>query len=250
MDPVSRPDLRAGAEPRTHYEVGKETRSREMAKFDAQSRMVGLLRLLVAAGAIGLVGGIVWAPLPETAWTGVGALGVLFIVLVIVHARVDKKRDLAAAAVEFNVRGLGRLDGRWQERGPTGETFATPNHPYAGDLDLFGKASLFRLLDWTETRFGAGFLAGWLKGAIGTFPQSVRERQEAVRDLAPRFAFRERLSAVGALMSEDKPDPEPFLQWAEGKVPLHANLPLVLAARILPLFTVAAIHLYEQFLIH
>jgi hypothetical protein len=241
MEPVSRKDLRAGEEPRTHYEVGKEARSREMASFDGQSRIIGLLRLAVVGGALALVGGIVWASLPENTWIAVGALGVLFLILVIVHARVDKKRDLAGAAVEFNVRGLARLDGKWQERGSTGDAFATPNHPYAGDLDLFGKASLFRLLDWTETRFGAGYLAGWLKGAVGKFPDSVRERQEAVRDLAPRFAFRERLSAVGALTSEDKPDPEPFLQWAEGKVPLDAGLPLVLAARILPIFSVGAI---------
>lgn len=238
---ATRSDPRATQDPRARYEAGKAARTQEMAAHDGRSRLIGLARLAIVLVALGLVGAIVWARFPESTWAAVGALGLVFLVLVVVHARVDRRKDLAAAAVEFNVRGLARLDGKWQEKGATGEAFVTPNHPYAGDLDLFGAASLSRLLDWTETRFGAAYLAAWLKGATGPFPESVRARQEAVRDLAPRLAFRERLSAVGALTSEDKPDPEPFLAWAEGKVPLAVGPLFVAACRVLPIVTVASL---------
>ncbi|HWL87828.1 MAG TPA: MutS family DNA mismatch repair protein, partial [Polyangiaceae bacterium] len=95
--------------------------------------------------------------------------------------------------------------------------------------------------DRTETRFGASHLAFWLKGAIGDFPNGVRERQEAARDLVGRYAFREQLSAKGALLGEDKPDPEPFLTWAQGASPLEAGSLLVTAARVLPVLTLSAL---------
>ncbi|WP_394826678.1 MutS-related protein [Pendulispora albinea] len=228
-------------QPRERYEAGKAARTSEAQALDARSRTVGLLRLVVALGAIALLGAIVWVPLPGGAWAAEAVLFVVFAALVVVHARIHAKKDLAESALRFHERGLARLDGRWQESGPTGEGFATPNHPYAGDLDLFGPSSLFRFLDRTETLFGAAHLASWLKGAIGDFPNGVRERQEAARELAEHHAFREGLSATGALVGEDKPDPEPFLTWAEGSAPLEAGPLLIAAARILPILTTTAL---------
>ncbi len=226
---------------RERYEAGKAARTAEAKALDAKSGTIGLARVVVALGAIALLGAIVWVPLPDTMWGVELVLLVAFVVLVLWHARVDTAKDLAEAAQRFHERGLARLDGKWQEQGATGEAFATPNHPYAGDLDLFGPSSLFRFLDVTETLMGSAHLASLLKGATGTFPNGVRERQEAVRDLAGRHAFREQLSATGALLGADKPDPEPFLTWAGGAAPLEAGRAILLAAKVLPVLTVAAL---------
>jgi hypothetical protein len=206
------------------------------------------LRLAVALGAIALTGAVVWAPLPKGSSIGVLVLIALFATLVAVHARVIVRMERASAALRFHERGIARLAGQWHTEGAdardAGTAFSTPNHPYLGDLDIFGKASLFQLLDQTETRFGAAYLASWLKGATGIFPGDVNRRQEAVKDLAPRLAFRERLSAEGALLGADKPDPEPFLAWADGKTPLAVNPVVKVLAKILPVFTLGAIFAY------
>jgi len=232
---------RASMQARERYEAGKVARTAEVRALEVRSHTLGLLRVIVALSAIALIGGIVWVPLPGQAWGAEFALLLSFVVLVVLHARVEAKKDLAESALRFHARGLARLDGRWHEQGATGEAFATPNHPYAGDLDVFGPNSLFRFLDVTETRFGASHLASWLKGAAVDFPGGVRERQDAARDLAERHAFREGLSATGALVGEDKPDPEPFLKWASGAAPLEAGAPLALAAKVLPVLTVASL---------
>ncbi len=227
---------------RASYAAGYDTQAREVEVHEGRSRTIGFLRLGLAFGAIFLTGAIVWAPLPQEAWFGVSALVIGFVGLVLLHSRVINAKERASSALLFHARGLQRLDGKWVDFPSTGESFETPNHPYTGDLDIFGRASLFQLLDATETRFGALRLALWLRGEHdGAFPTSVRARQGAVKDLAPRLEFRERLYAAGALLGADKPDPEPFLKWAAGEVTFEPGMFLPILARVLPLCTIAAI---------
>ncbi len=91
-----------------------------------------------------------------------------FLALLAVHALVLQKNERAARARRLYVRGLDRIDGRWPGTGPDGARFAA-NHPYAGDLDLFGPASLFELLNTTRTEIGELTLADWL-GAPAPLP--------------------------------------------------------------------------------
>ncbi|WP_394848028.1 MutS family DNA mismatch repair protein [Pendulispora brunnea] len=231
----------AAQQPRDVYEAGKAARTREIAALETRSRSMGLFTTIAAVAAVVFIGCIVWVPLPSTFW-GVEFLLVLsFVALWVGHGRLQTKKDLVEAALRFHERGLARLEGKWNEHGASGEEFSTPNHPYAGDLDIFGPNSLYRFLNLTETRFGSAHLAAWLKGAANDFPNGVRERQEAARDLAGRHAFREGLSATGAILGEEKPDPEPFLTWAAGATPLEASPVLVLAAKVLPILTVASL---------
>lgn len=212
-----------------------------------------------------------WVPLARSAWAGVGAAVVGFVTLVFVHARIHTAKDRATAARRFHERGLARLDDTWRGTGNPGTAYATANHPYAGDLDLFGRGSLFELVDRTETLLGARHLAALLKGAGGAFPDAVAARQEAVKELAPRLGFREALSAAGAVVGgaqqearagattptgaasgadaadvTGRPDPEPFLAWAGGALPLHAHPALAIAVRILPLCTLTAVALHGR----
>ncbi|WP_394837511.1 MutS family DNA mismatch repair protein [Pendulispora rubella] len=223
------------------YEAGKAARTREIAALELRSRSMGMLTTIAGVAWVVFICVIVWMPLPSIFWGVEFLLVMSFVVLWVAHGRLQTKKDLVEAALRFHERGLARLEGKWNEHGASGEEFATPNHPYAGDLDIFGPNSLYRFLNLTETRFGSAHLAAWLKGAGSDFPNGVRERQEAARDLAGRHAFREGLSATGAILGEEKPDPEPFLTWAGGAAPLEASPILVLAAKALPILTTASL---------
>ncbi len=119
----------------------------------------------------------------------------VFVVLAILHGRLIREVASCSRSIRFYEQGLARLDGSWAGKGVPGEHFLEPAHPYARDLDLFGRASLFELLCTARTRAGEETLAQWL--LVPATPQTVRERQAAAVELSDRLGFRERLATLG-----------------------------------------------------
>jgi len=121
--------------------------------------------------------------------------GLAFVIVAVVHAYVLNARDRAARAVTFYERGLRRLNDDWAGGGETGERFRSEHHPYADDLDIFGRGSLFELLSTPRTAAGEATLAGWLLAP--SRPDVVRDRQQAVQELEPKLDLREGLFVFG-----------------------------------------------------
>jgi hypothetical protein len=234
--------------PRETYEAGRASAEARVKEHEARISVLGALRVVVAMGAIGLVIGIVWGHLESWAWGALFGLGAIFVGLVIVHARAFDAKARATGALRFHQRGLSRLDGTWRAFPTTGASYGSADHPYADDLDVFGPSSLFQLLDATETPFGRDALAALLStGAMGptaeaeaSWAEDLVARQQAVKELAPDLAWRERLSLEGGLLRTEAPNPAPFLAWAEGATPLEVPVVVVWLARLLPLVVLAA----------
>src|SRR5258708_3554514 len=125
---------------------------------------------------------------PVVVWLAFG-------VLAVIHAMQLQRVDRARAAERGYVRGLDRLDNRWAGTGRGGAAFAD-HHPYARDLDLFGSASLFELLNTTRTEAGETTLADWLRGPAA-LPE-VRARHGAVDELRPMLDFREDVAVLAS----------------------------------------------------
>ena len=96
-----------------------------------------------------------------SAWLLVPIL--LFFVLVIVHDGVVRRRRLADRSVAFYEAAVRRIENRWAGTGEPGERFSSEDHPYAADLDVFGRGSLFELLCTARTRAGQEALADLLR---------------------------------------------------------------------------------------
>jgi MutS-like protein len=180
-------------DPAAEYRRRLDERQAQEARLARRDRAIADLRL----GIVGL--GLLMA------WLAIGP-GILapwwlllpvfaFFTLLVIHDRVIQQRGQAARAAAFYDRGLARLENRWAGTGVTGERFRDESHPYAGDLDLFGKGSLFELLCTARTHAGQETLATWLLGPSS--PDVVRRRQEAVTDLRPRLDLREDLALLG-----------------------------------------------------
>lgn len=141
------------------------------------------------------------------------------------HARVLREREMADRAIAFYERGLARLEDRWVGTGETGERFQDEEHPYANDLDLFGRGSLFELLSIARTRTGEATLAAWLKAPAG--PSEINARQQAVEELATELDLRERLALAGvdldASVRSDR-----LIEWAELPMPPRRELRIVI----------------------
>src|SRR5262249_26068855 len=137
-------------------------------------------------------------------------------------------------AIAFYERGQARLEDRWIGTGEPGDRFQTDDHLYANDLDLFGRGSLFELLSVARTRTGEETLAAWLLSPAP--PDTVRARQQAVDELAPRLDLREHLALAGTEVRAGV-HTEALLQWA-AMPPVLASTALRVAAAVL---TAAAI---------
>jgi hypothetical protein len=232
---------------RATYEAGQKSAKASLVEHDAKIRLLSAARLVVALLALATVVGLVWGPLPHAATSVVGLLALGFVGLVVVHGRAFAARARTEAVLRFHQRGEARLGGGWREFPDTGASYAKEDHPFADDLDLFGRASLFQLLDATETPFGRETLANAvLLGAIRddgpptqTWAAHLGQEQEAVRELAAAVPWRERVAVEGTLLRSDAPKPEPFLEWAVGKSPVEVPAAVLVVAHVLPLVAVA-----------
>ena len=134
-----------------------------------------------------------------------------FVTLIVVHDSVIRARRRRERVAAFYERGLARLEDRWIGTGETGERFIDEHHPYAADLDLFGKGSLFELLSTARTRAGEESLARWLQTPAP--PNVVRARQAAIDELRPRLDLREDLSVMGTELRAGL-EPTALVAWA------------------------------------
>ena len=139
----------------------------------------------------------------------VGIVG--FLLLLKRHQAVRYERDLAHYQAYVNQDESGRLK-RHYLRPETGDQFASPTHFYAGDLDVFGKHSLFRLLNRTHTHEGQNRLATWLQAPAST--DAVRLRQQAAAELTPQLDWRQQFEALAYTEETISRSPDALIQWA------------------------------------
>ena len=175
----------------THRLVAQQRTETRLGTID---RRLSYARLAIFAAAGLVAAAAFWRGWFSGWWLTVPASA--FVILIAVHDRVIRSRVIASRAVRWYERGLARIEDRWPGAGETGERFDDDGHPYACDLDLFGAGSLFQLLTTAQTVAGEETLAAWLLAAAE--PETVRYRQDAVRDLAARPQLREDLHSLGA----------------------------------------------------
>ncbi len=184
-------------------------------------RVIYALTASAAIWAVGAYGVRQWPVLVF------GALGIM-IALLIAGSRMERRIKLASRAVEYYRRALERVLLRRNEHGETGERFLDPQHPYAVDLDVFGKHSLFQLLSVCRTRAGENRLAEWLRAPANA--AEIRSRHEAVNDMRDRLDLREDLAVLGEDFRAGV-NPEALARWAVADpVPIPSTLRYVAAA--------------------
>jgi len=200
------------SDPRNIYSQLLDQRRAEIALRERRHRWLAYARLAAVAAALA----VVWMAL---SWNAFSILWVLapaavFVALIVIHERLLKAMERRRRAQRYFERGMARLAGNWIGTGEPGDRYLVPEHPYAQDLDLFGKGSVFELLCTARTRIGEDTLAHWLMNPAS--PDTVRARQEAVSELRPRLDLREDLAV---LAEEARTGVEPVALAAWGEAP-------------------------------
>lgn len=223
-------------------EYAHRLRSRQarVAKYESVHIRMGNARLALVLLAI-FIG---WAALGRhvlSLWWLL-APAVVFFAVAVYHSRVLRARDFAKRAVSFYESGLARIEDRWMGIGETGDRFLDQHHPYAADLDLFGKGSVFQLLSAARTRMGEERLASWLLAPSPV--EQIRHRHVAAAELRDQLDFREDLAVLGADAGVGL-YPHELLNWAEAPPQLQSRwIPVVAKLLVVLVLASAAVYGY------
>jgi MutS domain V len=201
----------SGARPRAIYADRLAEHNLHLQAFTTRRDRIGYIRLLVfLAAAI-----VLWYVFHGLSLWSLAAPVAIFVALVWWQSRVERSAECVRRAISFCERGIARLENRWQGTGETGDQFADPHHPYASDLDLFGRASLFELLSTARTRGGEARLAAWLKSSSNgpATLADLQNRHEAINELKPLLDLREQIAVLGADFRTGV-NPDQLANWA------------------------------------
>lgn len=161
----------------------------------------------------------------------------IFIYLVVRHERLKNHMRYTTFLRDINTSSLKRLQGEWDTFKDDGGDFKDSNHSYSEDLDIFGKKSLFQWINTANTFIGRRKLSELFLGIIGN-SDDIRERQEAVDELATMLSWRQRFLAEGMLAKGKMRDPGELIHWARESSEFFRNYWVVYIFRICPIITI------------
>jgi hypothetical protein len=146
-----------------------------------------------------------------------------FAALVFRHARIEARAEWQDALRIVNERAVARIERRWDLLPPAGPPADADlaHHPYAVDLDLFGRASLFQLLGPAATALGAGVLARWLMEPAHR--DEIVDRQAAVAELVAPVEWRLEFAAHGELVRGGQQEIDRLFEWVDGPGIAHQH---------------------------
>ena len=218
------------------YEKRSAEFQAEIEAEEAKSLQASNRRTLVfgAAAAAFLAAG--YAPIPAALATALYAVGpillIVFFGLVIAHRRISEAIERATHLKQLNLDACARLDRRWDDFPVPPTPVEFKDHPTARDLDLFGQASLFQLLNTAITPIGRERLADWISNPSD--PEVAAARQPAVHELSPQLDWRQQLHFAGHHLKE-RDQSANTMPVRQDDAPWIGQMPtLRLAARLLP----------------
>ncbi len=162
----------------------------------------------------------------------------IFLFSVNKHLKIKYLRDKNRLLSTLNEDEIKRLDNVFT-RTETGEQFAESNHFYTSDLDIFGKQSLFKLLNRTHTYTGGATLANWLKSPAQK--TEILSRQDSIEELSAKIDFRQDLEASAMLIEEVSEPTQKLISWSEEPENEPIKKPIFQYGKFLPYLTVSLI---------
>ena len=215
------------------YEDNDKKIIADLAKYGRQSGILSFLRLFSFLGTVGLIIGAYAGNIPALYFAG-GLVFILFVVLCIIHGGILDKVNYLTELSKVNSSYIARIKGdfnelrniavkglkRAEDIGAAknrlyGKEFDVPGHDYSLDLDLFGKKSLFSLLNVSETSFGRKrFVSSLLDPHVsGISTESLKAKQKAVEELCSKPELLMDYQATARVGSMTK-DPKVLMEFA------------------------------------
>ncbi len=130
------------------------------------------------------------------------------------HNKIKSAKVLNEKLHEINSEEIWRL--QYNFKGLNGgEEFIDEHHSYGVDLDIFGRNSLFQLINRAGTSRGIKLIASWLKHPADK--DAIEVRHKAVSELTSMLDWRQKIQAFGRNKTDKKENEEVFYTWLSGK---------------------------------
>lgn len=163
---------------------------------------------------------------------------VLFGVVLKQHLTVRTKVEYLTNRLKINQKELDCLNGNFSSF-PDGKEYQDANHPYAGDLDIFGKSSLFQYINRTSSKPGSDLLADWL-----TSPgelNEIAERQEAISELSDLIDWRQDLVSISYKYTDAQNNPRLITDWLQEEPVFPKKRYILSGINLLSIITIGAL---------
>ncbi len=207
-----------------------------LQKQEKADRFISNLRLAVFLAGIGAAI-IMYMTHNFVLFTAVLILfAAAFIYLVVRHEKLINSIKYVTVLRDINTCSLKRLKGEWNTFADDGRDFMDSSHSYSEDLDIFGKNSLFQWINTANTFIGRRRLSELFSGVIGN-SDDIRNRQEAVSELAKMLSWRQRFLAEGMLKKGEMCDPRKLIRWARESSEFFRNFWVIFIIRVCPIIT-------------
>lgn len=197
---------------RTYYLEREQDAHASMQKIESALRVLSIVRLTVfLLFALGIYVGLA----KDSNVVLFSSMAFLVAFLVSVRKHVIKQGELRFAIARLNVfrDELLSLEISYDHY-PAGEEHLEAEHPYAGDLDLFGKGSIFQYVNRSTGQFGSEALANLLsKTAVSI--NEIEARQAAVKELVSIREWSENYYASGRLMAGSSQEKKEICDWLD-----------------------------------
>lgn len=137
---------------------------------------------------------------------------VLFVFLMRIHSKLFFRKQIKQTLLEINENEFSYLE-RKEIPFENGQEFNDFSHPYAYDLDVFGRNSLFQNLNRTATFIGKKVLA---KQLLTLLPNDeIIRNQQAIKELAEKLDWRQEFLALAKISKDNSSSYESLLQWSK-----------------------------------
>ncbi|NDV43171.1 MutS-related protein [Flagellimonas sediminis] len=173
----------------TFYTQQRDKHNEELQRLKKQLALLASLRLLVFV-ATGLAMYFLWTTSLVYWIFPLGLAGFLY--LVSRYTDLKWQKGYVERLIAINNTELEVAARRFHHL-PDGKEFLVPEHPYAQDLDLFGRGSFYQYANRTALKQGSQVFAGLL---LDGYPKDIVKKQEAVQELAQMSEWRQRFSAL------------------------------------------------------
>ncbi len=230
------------ASPQAWYEQRLSTLSTRLKALQKKDSWLGWLRFIALAAGIAAA----WLLFSKSLLLAIGILLVFLVVFIrLVYIDADNATAIAnlthlITLTETEIRYLAYT---FADR-PTGKIYEPALHPYANDLDIFGPASLFQLLNRAPSTQGEKALAQQLLSPASS--AEVLERQAAVQELATDPTWMQQLLAYGHTASVNADTEARVNTWLQQSFRFSTALSWRIIRWIFPLASCSVVILFAS----
>lgn len=151
----------------------------------------------------------------------------IFIIVAVFHNKKMKERNETQIYISINKKGINRINGKFKEENDNGKEFLEEKHPFTSDLDIFGRSSLFQMINSTKTKFGREKLRDILSLKEIPSKEYIINRQEAIKELSEKVNWRQELEVKSTFKKGGLKNVDDLLEWANSKKQIKPIMKIV-----------------------